>query len=200
MAAEIKLFPVMDEGRLLTYYAGGSDVDASNFVIPPITAGDSLPLKVLPLIRAGKSNGRPLFSKLTGFTLGVSIGVRGASPDCYQNTWSTDGDFLSGSLDCNQAAFTTHVTAGTPVYFGIKVNDREVFQQLLTARLPTIAVGASVPAPVDDYRTKAEADQLYAKKDGANGDTIFLRSPGGIYGVILGVNDDGTLRSDIVTL
>ena len=197
----LKLYLDLDAGTLIKRFNGGADVDQTPFVIPALTVGDQLPLSVQPLIRAGKINGRQSYSIVTGFTLKVAIGVLAGTPDCLQTSWTTDGNFLSGTLDLNQSGLTTKVTAGTPVYFTIKVNDREAYQQRLTdIRLPTVAAGAVVPTPAEDFFNKNEQDQRFLKRDSANGDILVLKSPGGIYGRILGVNDDGSARDDIITL
>jgi len=125
-----------------------------------------------------------------------------------QDTFSYDSSshWFTGTLDLNTAGVNSHIGANSSAtaYFEVNLtlagNRTTILQTTFLLKAVVDELTATVPTPTDQYLTKAEMLSTFARLVGANGQTIILKSPGGIYGRELGVNDDGTAIDNIITL
>jgi len=149
-----------------------------------------------------------------GASLRVAVGATptgtagGPTPLALQDTFSYDSSshWFTGTLDLNTAGVNSHIGANSSAtaYFEVNLtlagNRTTILQTTFLLKAVVDELTATVPTPTDQYLTKAEMLSTFARLVGANGQTIILKSPGGIYGRELGVNDDGTAIDNIITL
>jgi hypothetical protein len=190
MSATVDCFINVTDGKLMRYFGGGSNVDFQPFKFPAVTDYDSFTVRVC-VLRRTSGGFKPTFAIVPGPTIAIAAGVRGTTPAVLTTSFTTDGDFQSGTVNFATAAFQSLVAAGTPVYIAFKVNDREVVQQLLETSKANITSGATLPTPAEDFYNKTEADQRFLKLDADAGQTVVLKSANGSWGRELGVDDTG---------
>jgi len=190
MATPVDIFINLTDGKLMRFYGGGLSHDQSEFSFPPVTDYDSFTVRVC-VVRRTSGGLRPTFATESGATIVIAAGVKGSTPAVLTTSFTTDGDFQSGTVNFATAAFQALVAAGTQAYISFKVNDREAVVQALRASKAVVTSGATSPTPAEDFYNKTEADQRFVKRDGGNGETIILKSDNGAWGRELGVDDSG---------
>lgn len=123
-------------------------------------------------------------------------------------SWTPDGMAKIGSIDLNTAAMVTAFTSGSTLevagyiflQFDDGANRKTTIQADITIKRSYLTGGTPSELPLTSYLTREECIALFVKFSGnANGATITLPSPDGVYKVILGANNDGSDRSDIET-
>ncbi len=132
----------------------------------------------------------------------------GPTPLTFQNTftWNAAGKYFTGSLNLNVAAVATFIgsAASKSAYFEINETasaDRiTLFQSGVTLKAVVDEMTASVPDPSEHYLTQTESQAAFVKFINEPGATIVLKSPNGVWGREIGVNDDGSAMDNIITL
>jgi hypothetical protein len=93
---------------------------------------------------------------------------------------------------------SSYITA----YFEIEVqegtNVSKIYQASIRVNNAVAQVGATVPSPVDEYYTKAQAVAQFPTKVMAAGEQFTITSPSGTYQRIFGVDDGGNAIDQIV--
>lgn len=184
-------------------YIQASTSNGTRVAAPSFTVGDQYPVRIAFVEQNGEGPAAT-FSVLSPSSLGlkVGIGTRGGTPAVLQTTWTPSGNYLTGTLDCATAAFSSAVSAGTRLYFEVEVSEsgqpNTVYQVEATTRDQVCPTSATTPAPAEEFYTKTEANNTFAKKVGAAGDAITLTSADGTKQVILYVDNDGTFHADAV--
>lgn len=196
-----------------------SQTNATAFNLPALVQGDTVPLEIMLLKRSSTypsafgSNAPFTVVAVSGLTLKVAVGTPTAAtgstaPGIFQNTFSADtvNNLLTGELYITPATVASLLgtaTSGTAT-LEIEVSEggtyNTVFQSSVTIKAELIEGAATPPAPTDSYMTALESTATFAKKIGEPGDTILLKSPNGVYGVLIYVDDAGALHTDSVTL
>lgn len=197
------------QNRRLVNYNG------SITTIPPVFQGNVIDLKITVVDPTGSLSGAA-YSKvaLGSYGLRASIGATptgtsgGPTPLALQNTftWDSLDNSFSGSLECNTAAIDSHIgsAASAAAYFEVNLTISgtriTILQEVFTLKAVVDEATSTAPTPTDTYLTGADSLALFVKKVGNNGEVIVLKSPGGIYGLELGVSDTGEMISNVITL
>jgi hypothetical protein len=132
----------------------------------------------------------------------------GPTPLAIQTTWTWDSanKNFTASIALNTAAIDSFLgtAASKQAYFEVNVTTAGNRITTLQTTFPLDAVvdeqTSTAPTPTDQYLTKAEQLAAFVQYISANGKTIVLKSPSGIYGRELGVADDGSPIDNIITL
>lgn len=144
-----------------------------------------------------------------GIKLGISQTVTGGTDDllAFQDTWSADGNGFSARLNLNTSEIATALaTAGSiPAYLEIETTEPADYpikwiQERITIQAGVIDDASMVPVPVSEFYTKNEALATFLKKTGAAGEEWVSTSPNGLWQRVMGVNDDGTRKDDVIEL
>jgi hypothetical protein len=212
----LKLFVDIDAKTLTS---GKSRTDS--YTIPTLYQGDTVALQIWLLKRTDYYN-TPLLGSpysavaLTGMSCRVGIGNPSAgtgspTPPIYQNTFTiqTDatGQYFNGELYISPSAVASLIgtaTSGT-AKLEIEINEggkyATVFQGNVTlaAELIEDAAATEPPMPTDGYYTKAETNALFVPRSMGAGDGIQLVSPDGSKRMLLWLDNDGTLHTDLLT-
>lgn len=206
-ATPLALFFDLDGKTLVS-----SDTNASSYSLPAFFKGDTVPLEITLLKRTSNYpnnySGSPPFTKISvaGLGLKVALGPIGTTPTIIATSWTQDttNNKLTGTLyiDPTAAATILGSAAVASTIFEVEAYDGTyytVFQDTCTLRAELIASGTPGPAPAGDrYLTYSEALSLFARLLGEAGQTITLTSPDGTRQRVLGVNNDGTGKDDII--
>jgi hypothetical protein len=151
---------------------------------------------------------------LTGAGLRMAIGDTptgasgGPTPLALQDTftWDSDNKWFYATLAFNVVAVDTFIGSAASKTAYLEINLTEsgsrttLLQQTFTLKAVVDELTSVAPTPTDQYLTKAEILNQFVKKVGDAGEKIVLKSPNGVYGLEFGVNDDGTVDMDVITL
>ena len=191
------------------------DFNGSLTELPDIFQGNVIDLKITIVDPTGSVTSAK-FTKvnLGSYGLRASIGVTptgtagGPAPLALQNVfvWDSADYSFSASLDCTTTAIDGAIAGAASVgaFFEVNLtlagNRITIFQEPITLKAIVDEATSTSPNPTETYLTKAESLATFAKFVNDNGRTLILKSPGGIYGREIGINDDGSLIDDIITL
>ena len=187
-----------------------SDRNGSPFTLPKFNKYEVVPFEVVIVEPDLDSVGLPAFSRVDISNLSLSLSINDtyddAAPLAYQNTFTKDEttNTFSGELSLSTAALNSWLstTEEKQAYFEIEIQEgSNVIKAYLTTvwvKQSVAQVGAVVPSPVDEYYTKAQADQQFLKPIGSAGVQVTITSPGGTYQRIFGVDDGGNAIDQIV--
>lgn len=147
---------------------------------------------------------------ITGLTLKMAINdtLEDATPlaETSGGSWTKDTSRMvfSGTLNLNTAAMTTYIDGDKSPYFELEVTDGtnrvKILQEVCAVAKSLMTVATTSPDPSRVYLDFNEQMGIFVPRAMANGDSISIPSPSGIYRRIIGCNDDGTARDDIETL
>lgn len=196
------------QSRALSTYNGGAQS------IPALYQSNSQDLIIQVIDPTGAFSTPYSIVDLNGKGLRVAVGATptgtsgGPTPLALQTsfTWDSTNKWFTGSLALNTAAVDSFIgaAASAQAYFEINLTDsgnREtLFQSTFQLSAVVDEATSTVPNPTDSYLTAAESFATFAKRVGGNGETIVLKSPGGIYAREIGIADDGSLIDNIITL
>ncbi len=134
--------------------------------------------------------------------------IGGPTPLTFQNTftWNAAGKYFTGSLNLNVAAVASFIgsAASKAAYFEINETvsaDRiTLFQSGVTLKAVVDEMSQSPDAPLDQYLTQAESVAAFLKFINVPGATVVFKSPNGVWGREIGVNDDGSAMDNIISL
>jgi len=195
------LLALYNDVSLLDFVQGLRDPDPA--VLPTLKQEDILHIEYQAL----KPTQNPLapysLVALTGYSLTISVGPVGA-PVAQQSsfTLAADGYTLVGSLSLNTAGFSA-LTDGSSTLFEATLMQGSTAvmrtQRTLTVRKSVYVAAALVPIAGDTALGRFEADRLYLRKDGANGEAWLSRSADGTKSNILYTHDDGSFRIEPIT-
>lgn len=180
-----------------------SDFSGGTVVLPTFFKYEAVPFEIVIVEPDVSQRGFLAYQRVDISNLSISVALNeaydDATPLAYQPTFPKDEDqnIFSGSLNLNTAllnAWLASVESKT-AYFEIEMqegsNISKIYQAQVTVKQAVIQAGAIAPSPVDEYYTKAQADQQFLHPIGPAGVQYTLTSPGGIYQRIIGVSDDG---------
>ena len=198
MTATRKLFV-----NWLTKQLQVSDSNGGIVTLPPFNKYENVPFEIVVVEPDTSAIGPAKWTRVDISALSMSMALNDtyddATPLAYQNAFSKDEtlNVFSGSLSVNTAALNAWL--GSSAYkdgiFEIEIqeglNVSKIYQVGIRVQNSVAQVGATVPSPVDEYYTKAQADQQFVKPVGDAGRQITITSPGGIYQRVFGVSDNG---------
>lgn len=187
-----------------------SDQSGSAFVLPTFYKYETVPLEITLVEPDPVSQLRYIKPDISNIALSVAINdtLDDGSPLAQQTTWTKDttARTFTGNLELNTAGFNSFLgsSAEKAAYFEIELTEG-------TARWKVIVAGITVknavqqpattaPSPVQEYYTKAQLDQMFAKYLNGAGQTFTLRSPSGTFERIIGIGDDGTPLDQIAAV
>lgn len=187
-----------------------SNFSTAGFGLPAMVQGDTATLELMFLkpVAGGAINAPYSIVNISGYDLVVAIGTPGGTPAALQNTWTAiEGNTVfSGVLSLNTAGITAllgannQVTSTFEIELGLAGDYDTPIQIPVVLKKAVIATGSPVPPPGTEYYTVPAANATFVRKLGLAGETITLVSPNGVYGRILGVDNNGNATDDIVTL
>jgi hypothetical protein len=142
-------------------------------------------------------------------SIALSVGTPDADDDtvpaAVTTTFSDISAGKSGSLNLNTAGIAELLGDKTSVqsYLEIKAtptgDPAEVILQMQVEVRGAVLDGAAIPpASRPDYITRAEALQLFAKREGLPGETVTVTSPSGNCSAVIGIRDDRSIQMDII--
>lgn len=206
MAATRKLFVNLDTKKLQV-----SETNGGIFVLPNFNKYENVAFKVVIVETDRSAVGPPGWSRVDIGNLSMSMALNDsyddASPLAYQNTFTKneEDNSFEGSLSLNTAALNSWLTSSDPsksAFFEIEIQEGsnvvKLYVQTVTVQNAVAQVGAVVPSPVDEYYTKAQADQQFEKPVGEPGRQKTYTSPSNLYQRIIGVTDEGLPIDQIV--
>lgn len=154
-----------------------------------------------------------VLADLNGVGLRMAIGAKpqgttGPTPATVETGWIWDATnkWYTGTLALNTAAIDTLLGASDTVQAYIEINTTEatgrttILQKTFTLNAVVDELGSIVPTPTDQYLTKSECLQLFAKLVGLPGERIRLIDPNGLYARELGCDVDGSSIDNDITL
>lgn len=172
------------------------------FTLPAFNKYETVPLQIV-LVQPDPDNSLQYTKPEIGaMSLRVAVNdtYDDGTPLAQQTTFNKDttARTFTGELALNTSGFNSWLgsSASKTGYFEIEVLEgtarRKVLVVDLTVKNSVQQVTTTAPAPEDEYYTKAEIDQMFAKFLNAAGYTITFRSPAATFERIIGVGDDGT--------
>jgi hypothetical protein len=208
MAAEIILYNDILNNKLVRGLT-----DNGEFTMPPLVQYGSYALKVYPVYPTKIFP--PSFAKvnISGMTLTAGIGVRAGNESlyAYQGTFAlnTTEYYFYGNLDCNTSEMNTAIGTSDSIstYFELRLTEsgvaRVTYQTAIKVygAVDHVTAGGTLPTAAANYLTREECLAMFVKFVGDSGDagkTIALISPDGTKQRIIGVNDDGSAKDDLV--
>ena len=186
---------------------GSSETQGVGGKLPPMTVGDTIPLKIAILTREGTVPARYSLVEPTGYSLKVAIGVpaaTGASPLAQQTSWTVDGNYFVGKLDLTGSSLRTAVGNGTQLTFEIELavaggEYQSIYQQVVNVRKEVNPTSSTTPTPAEEFYTKNESNQVFVRRSMGAGDAIVWMSADGTKRMIQYLANDGTLRQEPLT-
>jgi hypothetical protein len=132
----------------------------------------------------------------------------GPTPLALQDTWTWDATnkWFSANLALNVVAIDNFIASAASKTAYLEINLTEsgsrttLLQQPFTLKAVVDELTSVAPTPTDQYLTKAEVLNLFAKMVGDAGGKIVLKSANGLYAIELGCNDDGSFGTNEITL
>lgn len=188
------------------------DDSGGSYVVPGLYQGDNQGISfTLKQTEAGSLVDPSVLSEVSpdSYTLRIGLFTVAGTQLAYQNTWVKSGNSYVGSIALNTAAIATALGSQTqvPAILEIEVIDGDstpqtttVYQQQVTLYREYITTGTIAVPPSEVAATEAWASGTFVKKFMAPGEVIVLLSANGTYGIELGVNDDGTLKANTITI
>jgi hypothetical protein len=179
--------------------------------IPPFFQSNTPTLQVF-VVDPVNALGTYSLVDLNGFGLRVSVGdtptgsAGGPTPLTLQDTFAWDPVSKSFSADLNLAVVAMDTFLGAAAsksaYFEVnltKDGKRDtLLQQTFTIKAVVDELTGIAPTPTDQFLTKAETLAMFQRMVGPLGQRLVLRSANGLYGLELGVGDDGSLITNII--
>jgi hypothetical protein len=210
MAAASVLKLTIDRQNL-QLVAGGGAVQAGVLSIPGLFQSNTLTLRIQIVDPTGDFTAPYSIVDLNGIGLRASVGdtptgaAGGPAPLALQDTfvWDAVNKWFSADIALNTAAIDAFLgsAAAKTAYFEINLtggaNRTTILQATFTLKAVVDELGSTVPAPTDQYLTKAESVALFAKRVNDPGVRIVLVSPSGTYGRELGVDDAGNAIDNV---
>lgn len=205
MTATRKLF-VHQTKKVLQF----SDENGGVVTLPAFNKYEQVPFEIVIVEDDTSAVGPPGFARLDVSNLSLSVALNDtlddATPLAYQPTFTKDEEHntFTGSLNLNTAALNAWLGSSDSktAYFEIEYQESstvvKIYSVAVTVKNSVIIVGATVPSPVDEYYTKAQADQQFVRPVGPAGQQITITSPGNVYQRILGVTDEGLPIDQII--
>lgn len=179
-----------------------SDRNGGIVVLPTFNKYEVIPLEIVIVEPDTSAVGPPTFVRVDISNLSLAVALNDtlddASPLAYQNSFTKDEttNTFAGTLSLNTAALNAWLTSDSlSAYFEIEVqegsNVSKIYLQTVTVKKSVAQVGATVPSPVDEYYTKAQANAQFLQPISPAGVQHTITSPGAVYVRIIGVTDDG---------
>lgn len=182
--------------------------------IPGLFQENTVTLQITIVDPTGQPTSPYTVIDMSGAGLRVSIGqtptgTQGGPPllalqDTF--TWNATGKYFQADLSLATSTIDNFIgaAASASAFFEVNVTSAGNRDTILQVGFTLLAVcdelASTVPAPVDQYLTKAECLALFAKLVNDLGARIVLKSANGVYGRELGVNNDGTGIDNIINL
>lgn len=175
-----------------------SDVNGGELILPAFNKYETVPLEIIIVEPTQNSRGIDRFSRIDISPISLEVALNDtyddATPLAFQNTWTKDEEdnVFSGELALNTAALNTWLNSDSKqAYLEITITEGTartvVYLGQVTVKNSVLQVGATVPTPVEEYYTKAQADSQFVKKIEQGQITLQV----GSYQRILGVTSDG---------
>lgn len=192
------------------------------FTFGNLFQGSKLSIRYFPVLPIVGAVTGTFFRKvpLDNLTLEIAVGQRAGaeSLEAFQGTWTPQtgpdaegvSGYFHGILDLNMAPLNSAIGSLSEynTFFEIRLAEngdkRPTYQQQITITAVVLGPGAagSLPTPAASYYTKAEIDALCVKWDNtgvsSRGKAIKLSSPNGTRKRIMGSNNDGSARDDLI--
>jgi hypothetical protein len=198
----------------LQLVAGGGTVQAGVLQIPGLFQSNTLGLRIQVVDPTGDFTTPYSIVDLNGSGMRVSVGdtptgsAGGPSPLTLQDTfvWDAVNKWFAADIALNTAAIDAFLGAAASklAYFEVNLTGggarTTILQTAFTLKAVVDELTAVVPTPTDQYLTKAESLAMFAKFLNDLGAVIVLKSPNGVYGRELGVNNDGSAADNIIVL
>lgn len=171
-----------------------SENDPTPYTMPPFTEEDILSVEFTLLKRVNIVG--QIFQKvpLSGYSLTLSIGdATTVYAQASSFTATADGFALQGYFDLSTSGITA-LAEGATAYFETKLttgNTVEKARTTVTVQKGVATSGALTPVAGDTALGRLEANRVYVPKVGAVGDSIILKSAGGVS-LMLRAVDDGS--------
>ena len=181
-----------------------SATNPANFTLPDrlFTVGDKISIRMMLVERVSFQFGAAQLSQInpSGFAVKVGVGAEGSTTLTEATSVTVSGNYMSLTLDLSTTEFSNAVTAGTATVFYIKIQEpagdyQTVFSAFVIGKKNVTSI-TTTPAVGATYRTKDEADAIYAKKIEAAGVSWTLTSPDGTKAGVLYWGDDGSFHAD----
>ncbi len=151
-------------------------------------------------------------ANLTGYALRVTVGATptgtsgGPAPVAIQTAWTYDSvnNKFVGSLALTDPAVGTLIgtSASVAAFFEAKLSLSGVFKTLGQLQFTLSAAvdegTTTAPTPAASYLTSDEVKSQFVPRRMENGGTILIPSPSGAWGLLIGCNDDGTAKMDLI--
>lgn len=206
MAGPIRIYNDIQNRKLVV-----SNADGTNTSFPTLVQGEQPVLNLFFMEPADAGLTDPFdFVNFTGATikLGIIAGAPTGGPDtliAYQPTWAQITNGWQARLDCNTLGISNALNGNDDVGCTVEIEVTEsggypvkYFQGGCTIKSAVIDSNSVGSVTLSIPLSLAEGDARYAKKIGLAGETITLVSPDGTKAVLLGCNDDGTFRTDLI--
>jgi len=205
MAARLKLFIDWYSKKLVR----GLN-DPGPFALPSFYQGDVVPMQVYVVAPNGIYYSQENVGSMA-LKFAVSATPTGTpttpAPFVTEFAWSKDtsdgsGFFYSEGVAFNTAELNTFLgaEASKTAYLEMEITEAStittILQTPVTIKAEIVETGTLTVADGQTPLSLEAANQLYAGKVMGAGETIIMKSPDGSVGVILGVNNDGSLRQD----
>lgn len=211
MAEFLKLYVDTQSNRLVK-----SSTQTDAFTLPTFYQGDIIPVR-LYLLEPNTTGG--IASPYSIITESKSVSIALVTPHQTSgsevvhasltfSTFDSSTGAYTGNLSLNTTEITTLLGSSTSAttYFEVQVTGGGIvsteLQTQVTVRADGIKAASATPVGAESYYTQAQADGVFVKFDnrGRAGSTIVLTSPDGTWGRLLGVDNDGYPRDEIITI
>lgn len=122
-----------------------------------------------------------------------------------QETWTAITNGFQATYNCNTVGISNAIGSAASISCTTEIEVTEpgespvkYFQGSNTIQAAVIDTSTVGPAAATEYLSRNEGNATYVKIIGAAGDTITLPSPDGTKAVVIGCNNNGTVRLDII--
>lgn len=184
-------------------------VNGSVTQLPDLFQSNVITLQIQVVDPSGSFSAPYTTVDASAYGLRASVGQQptgssgGPTPLALQDTfaWNAQGIYFTADLALNNANVDTYIgsAASKQAWFELNLtqagNRSTILQTTFNLRAVVDEATSTVPAPTDQYLTKAEVLALLSAKLDK-----LIKSPGNVYGRELGIADDGTPTDNIVAL
>lgn len=187
-----------------------SDKKSGEVVLPVFNKYETVPLEIC-IVEPDLSGARiDTFSRVDVSNLSISVAIHNtfdvAAPLAYQNTFTKDEELnvFRGELALSTAAMNSFIGANQTVaaYLEIEVQEGTARSKILlvpvTIQNAITQLAVTVPAPLDEYLTKAQQNAQFVQKIMPASETVTFTSPSGNYQRVVGVGDGGEAIDQIL--
>jgi hypothetical protein len=189
-----------------------SNKSAQRVSFPSFCHQDNLRLILHPLsLEPSNTPAQGPFSEeaTSGWSVVAKVFTSAGVEIAAQSSWTSDGNTLVGTIDCNTGAMTTAIGVATSIsgYIEFELQDSSGYKITIgghqfgavTIYRELITSGTPANLASETYLTESASRSQFVPKVGSAGEGFYLTSADGLTTLYVYAGDDGELKATSVT-